>query len=76
MQGSGVSSMFVLAINILLCDQLLHSIKVAFLGRIQQSCLTSEEVGYVTVLLVLDHVQRSEVVPVATVYVSSILDRR
>ncbi len=67
--------MFVLAVDILLRNQFLHSIEITLLGRVEESWLASQEVGDVAVLLVLNHIQRSEVVPVTTVYISSVLRR-
>ncbi len=73
MQWRGVPPMLVLAVDVLLGGQLLHSIQVALLGCLEQSHLPSQQVGYVTVLLVLDHVQRSQVVTVTAVQISTIL---
>ena len=75
MEEGGVAALFVSAVDIFCGEQLLHAVEVAFLGRVEQSCVSSEQVRQVAVLL-LDQVKRREVVPVATVDVRSTLHWR
>jgi len=71
-EGCGVSPMLVPAVDVLGCDQLLHAVQVPLLCSIQEGRVSPKEVSDVTVWL-FHHVQRDQVITVATVYISTML---
>ena len=73
-QWGGVPPSLVPAVDVTGRDQLPHAVDVPVLGGIEEGRVPPEEVRYVPVLLRLHHVQRSQVVPIATIHVCAVLE--
>ena len=71
-ERGGVSAILVPAVDVLRGQELLDPVQVTLLGGIKKGSLSPEQVNQITVL-VLDHLQRCQVVFVLTISVSAML---
>lgn len=71
-ERGGVSAMLVPAVDVLRSQEFLDSVQVTLLGSIKKGSLSPEQVNQITIL-VLDYLQRCQVVLVLTIWVSTIL---
>ena len=72
MKRCGVPTLLVPAVDILTSEQFLDTVQIPFLGGIQQSTVSPQQVRQVA-LLVLHQVQSCQVVTVTTIHISTIL---